>query len=242
MQAVKPHYLGRMKNTVSIEDRKPQPMRGQCSKRLSIVEAAADVFCREGFSGASIDEIAARACVSRQTVYNHYHDKETLFVAVVEEVMSRTNGTLFSTLSTFPDKAEDLETTLAAFLARINKSCVCNQDGRFLRRLVQTEGERHPHLFESWRQHGPMKINGTLAALLARLSLTGALEIDDFDAAARQLLALGNADLQMKMMFGETPTEEEIERAAGNAAKAFLRAYGTNRPKRGSLPRIAVPV
>lgn len=201
-------------------------MRGQCAKCMSILEAAAEVFCREGFSGASIDEIAASACVSRQTIYNHYREKETLFMAVVDDVMTRANGTLFSILSTFPDKADNLEEELAGFLVRLNKNCVCNQDGRFLRKLVQTEGAHHPHLFEAWRQQGPLKVTNALAALLARLSLTGALEIDDFDVAARQFLALGNADLHMLMLFGETPTEEQIDCAARNAARTFLKAYG----------------
>lgn len=201
-------------------------MRGQCAKRMSILEAAAEVFCREGFSGASIDEIAAEACVSRQTIYNHYREKETLFMAVVDDVMTRANGMLFSILSTFPDKADNLEDDLTAFLVRINKNCVCNHDGRFLRKLVQTEGERHPHLFESWRQQGPLKITNALAALFARLSLSGELEIDDFDVAARQFMALGNADLQMLLLFGEAPTDEQIESAARNATRTFLKAYG----------------
>lgn len=200
--------------------------RGQCAKRMSILEAAADVFCRQGFVGASIDEIAAQACVSRQTIYNHYREKETLFMAVVDDVMTRTNGILFSILSTFPDKAGNLEEDLTAFLVRINCNCVCNHDGRFLRKLVQSEGERHPHLFESWRQQGPMKITTALAALLARLSLTGALEIDDFDVAARQFMALGNADLQMQLLLGESPSDAEIEAAARNAVRTFLKAYG----------------
>jgi len=207
-----------------------QGMRGQCAKRMSILDAAADVFCREGFSGTSIDEIAARACVSRQTIYNHYHDKETLFMAVVDDVMTRANGMLFSILSTFPDNANNLEADLAGFLVQLNCNCICNNDGRFLRRLVQTEGERHPHLFESWRQQGPMKITNALAALFARLSLSGALVIDDFDVAARQFLALGNADLQMSLVFGETPTHEQIESAARNAIHTFLKAYGRPLP------------
>jgi AcrR family transcriptional regulator len=201
-------------------------MRGQCAKRMSILEAAAEVFCRQGFAGASIDEIAAVACVSRQTIYNHYREKETLFMAVVDDVMTRANGMLFSILSTFPDKADDLEHDLTAFLIRINKNCVCNHDGRFLRKLVQNEGECHPHLFESWRQQGPLKITTALAALFARLSLSGALQIEDFDVAARQFMALGNADLQMPLLFGETPTDEQIESAARNAVRTFLRAYG----------------
>lgn len=199
--------------------------RGQCAKRKSILEAAAEVFCRQGFTGASIDEIAAEACVSRQTVYNHYREKENLFTAVVEDVMDRANAMLFTTLSTFPDKPDNLEDDLVAFAVRLSHNCICNQDGKFLRKLVQSEGERYPHLFESWRQHGPGKIGTALAALFARLSQKGLLQIDDFDVAARQFLALVNADLQMSTLFGVTPTEAELDTAARNAVRTFMRAY-----------------
>jgi AcrR family transcriptional regulator len=212
--------------------------RGQCAKRLSILEAAANVFCRQGFSAASIDEIAMEACVSRQTVYNHHGEKEALFMAVVEDVMARMNATLFSILSTFPEKADNLQGDLAAFAVRLNKNCVCNHDGKFLRRLIQMEGERYPHLFEPWRKEGPCKLHSALAALFARLSQNGALEIDDFDVAARQFLALSNADLHITTLFGGTPTDEELESAAHNAVQTFLRAY--SRPANGktTTPRL----
>lgn len=200
--------------------------RGQCAKRKSILEAAAEVFCRQGFTGASIDEIAAEACVSRQTVYNHYREKENLFTAVVEDVMDRANAMLFTTLSTFPEKPDNLEDDLVGFAVRLSHNCICNQDGKFLRKLVQSEGERYPHLFESWRQHGPGKIGTALAALFARLAHKGLLQFDDFDVAARQFLALVNADLQMNTLFGATPRDEELESAARNAVRTFMRAYG----------------
>ena len=200
--------------------------RGQCAKRKSILDAAAEVFCRQGFTGASIDEIAADACVSRQTVYNHYREKENLFTAVVEDVMDRANAMLFTTLSTFPDKPDNLEDDLVGFAVRLSHNCICNQDGKFLRKLVQSEGERYPHLFESWRQHGPGKIGTALAALFARLAHKGLLQIDDFDVAARQFLALVNADLQMNTLCGATPTDGELESAARNAVRTFMRAYG----------------
>ncbi|MDC7745457.1 TetR/AcrR family transcriptional regulator [Rhizobium binxianense] len=214
--------------------------RGQCAKRLSILDAAADVFCRQGFAGASIDEIAAVACVSRQTIYNHYREKETLFVAVVEDVMNRANAMLFSVLSSFPENADNLEDDLTAFAVRLNKNCICNHDGKFLRKLVQTEGERYPHLFESWRQQGPGKLTTALSALLARLAHGRALVIDDFDVAARQFVALGNADLQMMTLFGETPSDAELEKAARNAVRTFLKAYGRPEPeKAGHPPQLA---
>lgn len=200
--------------------------RGQCAKRLSILEAAAEVFCRQGFAGASIDEIASAACVSRQTVYNHYREKDNLFMAVVEDVMERANAMLFSTLASFPEKPESLEDDLVAFAVRLSHNCICNQDGKFLRKLVLSEGERYPHLFESWRQHGPGKVGTALAALFSRLAHKGLLHIDDFDVAARQFLALVNADLQMSTLFGVTPAEAELETAARNAVRTFLRAYG----------------
>ncbi len=211
-------------------------LRGQCSKRVSILDAAANVFCREGFSGASIDEIAIEACVSRQTIYNHYREKETLFVAVIEDVMERANAALFSMLSTFPDKPDNLHQDLSDFAVRLTKNCLCNHDGKFLRRLVQMEGERYPHLFEGWRQHGPCKISSTLGALLAKLSHKGALRIDDFDLAARQFLALVNADLQMTYLFGGKPSDEELHSAASNAVATFLRAYAPLEQQASSQP------
>lgn len=197
------------------------------------MDAAAEVFCREGFAGASIDEIAAEACVSRQTIYNHYREKETLFTAVVEDVMNRTNSSLYSILATFPDKPDNLAGDLSDFAVRLTKNCLCNQDGKFLRKLVQSEGERYPQLFEGWRKHGPGKIGTALAALFARLSYGGALQMDDFDLAARQFLALVNADLQILTLFGESLTDEQLETAARNAVRTFLRAYSapaTNAP------------
>jgi AcrR family transcriptional regulator len=208
--------------------------RGQCAKRVSILDAAAEVFCREGFSGASIDEIAMEACVSRQTIYNHYREKETLFMAVVQDVMDRANAALFSVLATFPNNADDLENELAAFAAGLVRNCSCNHDGKFLRRMVQTEGERYPHLFEAWRKQGPGRVDAALAALLSRLSRQANLDIDDCDLAARQFLALINADLQMIVLFGETPTDEQLQIAARKAVQTFLRAYVKPSDKSGA--------
>ena len=84
---------------------------------------------------------------------------------------------------------------------------------------MQSEGERYPHLFEILAPAGPGKIGTALAALFARLAHKGLLQIDDFDVAARQFLALVNADLQMSTLFGVTPTEAELESAARNAVR-----------------------
>jgi len=200
--------------------------RGHAAKRENIIDAAAHVFCREGFGGANIDLIAAEAGVSRQTVYNHHGDKENLFLAVVREITDRSNAGVFATLATFPDRPVDLEADLVAFAMRLNRNCICSRDGKFLRKLIQTEGERYPELFAAWREDGPGKTWGALAARFARLAYSGYLDIDDPDTAARQFLALANAELQMPLMLGEPISEEELRRTAANAVRTFLRAYG----------------
>jgi AcrR family transcriptional regulator len=213
------------------------PPRSHEAKRISVVEAAASVFCREGFAGANIDLIAAEAGVSRQTVYNHHGDKEKLFMAVVRDLTERCNAGIFATIATFPDQPGDLETDLIDFALRMNRNCICNRDGRFLRKLIQAEGERYPELFAEWREHGPGRTWSALAARFARLAYAGFLSIDDPDVAARQFLALVNAELQITFMLGGTPTKEEMLRSATNGVRSFLRAFGRQKAvaRKGAL-------
>ncbi|MDX8439356.1 TetR/AcrR family transcriptional regulator [Mesorhizobium australafricanum] len=209
------------------------PPRSHEAKRVSVVDAAASVFCREGYAGANIDLIAAEAGVSRQTVYNHHGDKEKLFVAVVRDLTERCNAGIFATIATFPDQPADLEADLVAFAVRMNRNCICNRDGRFLRKLIQAEGERYPELFAEWREQGPGRTWSALAARFARLAFAGHLSIGDPDVAARQFLALVNAELQITFMLGGAPTEEEVLRSATNGVRTFLSAFAKKKSPAG---------
>ncbi|MDX8459549.1 TetR/AcrR family transcriptional regulator [Mesorhizobium humile] len=209
------------------------PPRSHEAKRVSVVDAAASVFCREGYAGANIDLIAAEAGVSRQTVYNHHGDKEKLFVAVVRDLTERCNAGIFATFATFPDQPTNLEADLVAFAVRMNRNCICNRDGRFLRKLIQAEGERYPELFAEWREQGPGRTWSALAARFARLAFAGHLSIGDPDVAARQFLALVNAELQITFMLGGVPTEEEVLRSATNGVRTFLGAFGRKKSPAG---------
>jgi AcrR family transcriptional regulator len=53
--------------------------------RRRIIEAARDVFFREDYMGASVDEIAARAGISKGAVYRHFDSKASLYVTVLAE-------------------------------------------------------------------------------------------------------------------------------------------------------------
>jgi AcrR family transcriptional regulator len=216
---------------------RPTPLRrGQYAKHNSVLDAAAMVFCRDGFTGAGIDVIASEAGVSRQTVYNHHGDKEALFVAVVREMTERCNAGLFRTLTTFPDRPQDLAAELTAFAGRLVRDCLYNQDGATLRKLIQTEGERYPALFAAWREHGPGTAWAAIAARFAKLAHAGHLEIEDPDLAARQFMALIHADFHISHMLGTKPADAEIDVGVANAVRTFLRAFGRQAPALRALP------
>jgi len=52
--------------------------------RRDILAVATEEFARKGFSGARVDEIAARMQTSKRMIYYYFGDKEGLFVAVLE--------------------------------------------------------------------------------------------------------------------------------------------------------------
>ena len=60
-----------------------QPPRLTDRKRDAIVQAAIAEFRANGFEATSVDKVAARAEVSKRTLYNHFPSKDELFAAIL---------------------------------------------------------------------------------------------------------------------------------------------------------------
>src|SRR5689334_18399264 len=74
------------------------------AKRRVIAKAATDVFLRHGYVAASMDEVAAVAGVSKQTVYKHFGSKEQLFLAVIHAAINTVLDEIFAMLrSSLPE-------------------------------------------------------------------------------------------------------------------------------------------
>src|SRR5512147_1141278 len=74
----------------------PGAERRSDRKRAAILEAATTTFLRRGYLGASMDEIAATAAVSKQTVYKHFADKEALFTEIVNGTVDRASDPVYA--------------------------------------------------------------------------------------------------------------------------------------------------
>ena len=61
-----------------------QGARAQESRKR-ILESAREIFFRDGFEAANLDEVAQRAGVAKGTIYRHFESKAELYVAVLAE-------------------------------------------------------------------------------------------------------------------------------------------------------------
>ena len=66
----------------------PPDERRSTRKRRAMLDAATTAFLRKGYAGTSMDEIAALAAVSKQTVYKHFDSKERLFIEIVTSTVN----------------------------------------------------------------------------------------------------------------------------------------------------------
>lgn len=196
------------------------------SKHRQIAQAATEVFIEMGYPTASVDEIALRAGVSKQTVYLHFGSKESLFLAVTTAATDAITEELAAQLEASRSGSQDFTAELHAF-ARTLARLVLRPEIMALRRLVMTEVVRFPELGRTWFAHGPGRIVEQLAPSLQELSRSGDLAIEDPQLAAEQLNWLVLAPGQNKMIFGAVDqfTEPEIDRMAAAGVRLFLAAY-----------------
>jgi TetR/AcrR family transcriptional regulator, mexJK operon transcriptional repressor len=200
-------------------------------KRRAITEAATALFLRNGYQGTSMDQVAAQAAVSKQTVYKNFTDKEQLFTAIVLGVADKSEQIIRQLTATFGtadrDTADDLERLLTE-LARSYLHAVLQPDVLALRRMVIAEADRFPDLARSYYQKAPARAIEVIADGLRSYIDRGLLRAEDAAVAASHFAYLILAIPQDKALFcpDEQPTAEELDRIAQQAVHVFLAAYG----------------
>ena len=152
------------------------------AKRRAILQAATTVFLRNGYVGTSMDEIAALAAVSKQTVYKHFADKERLFSELVTTIIREASDRVHEEVLNVDDSG-DLEDHLRG-LARSQLANVMQPRVLQLRRLVIGEATRFPELGRTFYELGPGRTIETLAAVFGQLAERGLLQLDDPSLAA----------------------------------------------------------
>lgn len=193
-------------------------------KRAAIARAALTVFVREGYARASVDVIAAEAGVSKRTVYNHYSDKESLFLSVIEETNASMTEAFASVLDRTLGKITHLETDLIAFGKEFATAVARSPERAAVMRLMIAEATHFPALREQWMRVGP--VQRALADRLGELADRGLLDIPDPVEAAAHLGVLVTSGVNTRSLFGAVPiSDEELDELVTSGVRVFLRAY-----------------
>jgi AcrR family transcriptional regulator len=204
----------------------PAPPGRTERKREAILAAAAEIFLRNGFLGASMDEVAARAEVSKQTVYKQFASKEALFVAVVSAMTGAAGDEVQREIADLGER-DDPERQLLAYAER-QLIVVLTPRLMQLRRLVIGEANRFPALGRALQAGGPGRAVAGLTQALARWTVRGLLNIEDPQAAASHFnwLVMGEP-VNRAMFLGDEPQDPEaLKRHAAAGVRVFLAAYG----------------
>jgi AcrR family transcriptional regulator len=208
--------------TTAIDDDEPRSAR----KRRAIVEAATAVFLRHGYRGSSMDEIAARAGVSKQTVYKHFAGKQRLFAEIVSDTVDEVSEPVHAEVLELSDSG-DLEADLRDF-ARRQLTAVMQPRLLALRRLVIGEAGRFPELGRIFYERGPGRSVAALADAFERLAARGVLALDDpLLAAGHFNWLIMSSPINQAMLLGrdEAPARAELDRYADAGVRVFLAAY-----------------
>ncbi|WP_424185775.1 TetR/AcrR family transcriptional regulator [Actinokineospora sp. G85] len=211
------------------EVRAARPRGRSAAKRQAIAEAAREVFLRDGFTRASVDEIATQASVSKRTIYNHFTDKEALFTEIIEESSARTATAFAAAVTAHLAHVTDVEADLVAFgRAWLAPDSAEGADHGDLVRLVIAEAVHHPAIVRAWHAAGPRRARRELAAVAERLSGEGHLAVADPDEAAAHFIALVHSPVRERSLYGALPLpESEVDRIVRDGVRAFLRLHGS---------------
>ncbi len=185
-----------------VEKQQPSDQRDQelsavsRRKRAQIIEAALDTFLELGYSGASMNLVAERAGVIKQTIYSHFRDKQSLFREVIASLT-------VDYVQNAVQQPEILDQKLPVILREIGQTILSrHQDPRhvqFIRTMIGEAG-RFPELA---RLFTDATVRPVLTLIVHFIKKQDDYKIDDPEAFARVFIgAIVNHCLQQYILHG----------------------------------------
>jgi len=196
-------------------------------KARQILDGARRVFLRDGFDGASMNDIVRAAGVSKGTLYVYYPSKEALFAALIRHDKRQQAEQSCRWATDAEDVREALTRVGRSFMAMMARADHVAQV-----RTVMAVAPKFPEIGRAFYEAGPLYGTDRLERLLTRHVEAGALVADDPHRAAVHFIQLCQGDLYRRLMFciDEVFSEAEIEETISAAVDVFLRAYGAPKP------------
>jgi TetR/AcrR family transcriptional repressor of mexJK operon len=177
--------------------------------------------------------VAARAGVSKVTVYNHFGDKEALFETVVAAVVDQIVSDVSWTGSDGSPLSQRLTEIGIAYLTTI-----LGPYGRMMVRTLSVALRGNEPLASRFYDAGPGRTHAALTTAMTGAMAKGLLVAESAWIAAEDLISLWEGGLGIRVSFGlaEPVSRAEIERRAAHGTEVFLRAYRPGEDRSHATP------
>lgn len=160
---------------MSLPAGQPKFRRRKADRPDEIVAAAFEVFAEKGFAAARLDDIAARAGVSKGAIYLYFATKEDIFQAVVEQGVAPNLHNLAALAAANPQTFPDLIRAFAKLIAQVAATTPL---GGILK-MVIGEARNFPELARVWHDRLIVPALGALSAAIAAAQARGEIRPGD---------------------------------------------------------------
>ena len=187
------------------------------AKTEAILDAASHLFGEKGVL-ASMEQIARRAGVSRQTLYNRFPNK----LEIGRALAARRSDAISAPLRA----GGDPETVLTALATGLLDK-LCRSDAGASLRGVALMSPEMPELADAIYQAGPAEGLRRLTAWLAEQDRLGLLSVPDPDAAAEMFAGMVLGHGHLRSVLGVAHPDFDRQTRAHETARRFMKAFAT---------------
>lgn len=165
----------------------PARRRRKEARPAEIIEAGMQEFALRGFAGTRLEDVARRAGIAKGTIYLYFRDKESLFMAAVQEKVAPAIGEIAGFVDTFPGPTRELfKLVIPVLHQRLVQS-----DLHTILRILIGEGSNFPGLTALYYRETVLRGRELLERIVARGRARG--EIRDGAAADLPLVIMAPA-------------------------------------------------
>jgi len=202
----------------------PKFRRRKADRPAEIVSAALEVFATKGFAAARLEDVAARAGVSKGAIYLYFATKEDIFRAVVEQAIAPDIDKVLAMVAAHPGPFEDLLRGLAGRFAGLIDSSPLGG----VAKMVIGEARNFPELARVWHDRLVSRAVAALASAVAAAQSRGEVRAGDPRAYALQIVA----PLMVGVIWRETfvpigAPAFDLERIAAQHVETLLQGLMT---------------
>ncbi len=207
---------------------KPRWERRKDARPQELLDAALDLFVERGYAATRLDDVAARAGVSKGTLYLYFANKEDLFKAVIRENMVSVLGEGQDMIDGYEGHTADLfREIVLAWWERIGSTKLSG-----ITKLMLAEASNFPEVAQFYHDEVIMRGNAVITALLARGVARGEFR----EVETEQIVNVVSAALMMLLVWKHSFSHCRPEPiAAENYLNSFIDLFLNGVLKPGTI-------